>query len=65
MDPAPRSRLDPAEPDLRYCYVPLAGRVTGWMAYADLGFKTWRDGLLLATIVGGYFVAVHLLSGRM
>jgi len=35
------------------------------MAYADLGFKTWRYGLLLATIVGGYFVAVHLLSGRM
>ena len=37
--------------------------VTGWMAYADLGFKTWRDGLLLAAIVGGYFAIVHLLGG--
>jgi hypothetical protein len=38
--------------------------VTGWMAFADLGFKTWRDGLLLAAIVGGYFAVVHLLGGR-
>ncbi|MGC2506019.1 MAG: hypothetical protein WA369_05130 [Candidatus Acidiferrales bacterium] len=38
--------------------------VTGWMAGADLGFKTWRDGLLLATIVGGYFAVVHVLGGR-
>jgi hypothetical protein len=38
--------------------------VTGWMAYADLGLKTWRDGLLLAAIVGGYFAVVHLLGGR-
>jgi hypothetical protein len=37
--------------------------VAGWMAYADLGFKTWRDGLLLAAIVGGYFAIVHLLGG--
>ncbi|MGC2417580.1 MAG: hypothetical protein WA434_07535 [Candidatus Acidiferrales bacterium] len=37
--------------------------VTGWMAFADLGFKTWRDGLLLATIVGGYFAVVHILGG--
>ncbi|HEX4073905.1 MAG TPA: hypothetical protein VHX49_00760 [Candidatus Acidoferrales bacterium] len=38
--------------------------VTGWMSYANLGFKTWRDGLLLAGIVGGYFAIVHLLGGR-
>ncbi len=38
--------------------------VTGWMAYADLGFKTWRDGLLLAAIVGAYFLVVHLSGGR-
>ena len=38
--------------------------VTGWMAFADLGFKTWRDGLLLATVVGGYFAVVHILGGR-
>ena len=38
--------------------------VTGWMAFADLGFKTWRDGLLLATIVGGYFAVVHVLGRR-
>ena len=38
--------------------------VTGWMACADLGFKTWRDGLLLAAIVGGYFAVVHALGGR-
>jgi hypothetical protein len=38
--------------------------VTGWMAFADLGFKTWRDGLLLAAIVGGYFAVVHVLGGR-
>ena len=38
--------------------------VTGWMACADLGFKTWRDGLLLAAIVGGYFAIVHALGGR-
>jgi hypothetical protein len=38
--------------------------VTGWMAYADLGFQTWRDGLLLAAIVGGYFAVVHVLGGR-
>jgi hypothetical protein len=39
--------------------------VTGWMSYADLGFKTWRDGLLLAAIVGGYFAVVHLLGGNV
>jgi hypothetical protein len=38
--------------------------VTGWMAYADLGFRMWRDGLLLAAIVGGYFAVVHVLGGR-
>ena len=38
--------------------------VTGWMACAYLGFKTWRDGLLLAAIVGGYFAVVHVLRGR-
>jgi hypothetical protein len=38
--------------------------VTARMAYADLGFKTWRDGLLLAAIVGGYFAIVHLLGSR-
>jgi len=37
--------------------------VTGWMAYADLGFETWRDGSLLAATVGGYFAIVHLLGG--
>jgi hypothetical protein len=38
--------------------------VTGWMAFADLGFKTWRNGLLLAAIVGAYFGVVHVLGGR-
>jgi hypothetical protein len=34
--------------------------VTAWMAYAALGFAIWRDGLLLAAVVGGYFSVVHL-----
>jgi hypothetical protein len=38
--------------------------LTGWMAYADLGLKTWRDGLLLGAIVGGYFAVVHVVGGR-
>ena len=38
--------------------------VTGWMACADLGFKTWCSGLLLTAIVGGYFAVVHLLEGQ-
>lgn len=38
--------------------------VTSWMACAYLGFKTWRDGLLLAAIVGGYFAVVHVLGDR-
>jgi hypothetical protein len=37
---------------------------TGWMAYADLGFRMQRDGLLLAAVVGGYFAVVHVLGGR-
>jgi hypothetical protein len=37
---------------------------TGWMAYRDLGFRMWRDGLLLAAAVGGYFAVVHVLGGR-
>ncbi|HTW23752.1 MAG TPA: hypothetical protein VMD78_09135 [Candidatus Baltobacteraceae bacterium] len=37
---------------------------TAWMSYADLGFKLWRDGLLLAAVVGGYFALVHLLGTR-
>lgn len=35
---------------------------TAWMSYADLGFKLWRDGLILAGAVGGYFGLVHLLG---
>ena len=38
--------------------------VTGWMAHSDLGLRTWRDGCVLAAIVGGYFAVVHLLGGR-
>jgi hypothetical protein len=37
---------------------------TGWMAYADLGFRMWRDGLLLAAIVGGYLAVVHVFVSR-
>ncbi len=37
---------------------------TAWMSYADLGFKLWLDGLLLAAVVGGYFALVHLLGSR-
>jgi hypothetical protein len=37
---------------------------TGWMAYGDLGFRMWRDGLLLATAVGGYLAVVHVLGHR-
>lgn len=38
--------------------------VTSWMACAYLGSKTWRDGLMLAAIVGGYFTVVHVLRDR-
>ena len=38
--------------------------LTAWISYADLGFAIWRDGLLLAAVVGGYFAVVHLLGGR-
>ncbi|MGC2330702.1 MAG: hypothetical protein WA581_04565 [Candidatus Acidiferrales bacterium] len=38
--------------------------VTAWMAHADLGLRTWRDGWVLAAIVGGYFAVVHMSGGR-
>jgi len=37
---------------------------TAWMSYADLGFRMWRDGLMLAAVVGGYFALVHLMGSR-
>jgi hypothetical protein len=51
----------------RVAFLPVFSGVlvmTGWIAWADLGFKTWRDGLLLGAMVGGYFAVVHVGGSR-